>query len=266
MPEFIHDIPQYDLALYVALLSFFAMLVGVLLLKPILRLFIGRGDPTINEAIGHGTATFTLFYALLVGLLTVAAYQNKERVAQDILAEAGTVGGLYSSMDSYPEPIRSDVKEMLRDYVLFTIYKDWPAHRRGEALNGGSHRANAMRQQLAGFQPVNVSQEIVHRETFQLFQEFTQARQARLNGVITRIPSVLWYAVLVGAGLNLVILILFRMRLVAHLILGTISAFFLGVVLFVIVTLDDPLRGASGLSPGPFELLWDRQMVWDEAI
>ncbi len=266
MPEFLKQIPQDDLALFIALVAVAAVSIGVFVLKPILRLFIGRGDPQINETIGYGTQSFSLFYALLIGLLTVAAYQNKERVEQAILTEAAAVGSLYSAMDSYPEPLRSEMKGMLRDYVLFTVYKDWPAHRKGEILDGGSHRTNAMRQRLAGFEPASVSQEIVHRETFRAFQDFGAARQLRLNGVITRIPVVLWYAVLVGAAINLLILILFRIRLVAHLILGTISAFFLGVVLFVIVVLDDPLKGEAGLPPTPFEDLWTRQMVWDEPL
>jgi hypothetical protein len=36
------------------------------------------------------------------------------------------------------------------------------------------------------------------------------------------------------------------------------------VILFVIVSLDDPLRGEQGLEPDAFVLLWERQMVWDE--
>jgi hypothetical protein len=47
-------------------------------------------------------------------------------------------------------------------------------------------------------------------------------------------------------------------------VLGTINASFLGVVLFVIVALDNPLRGESGPSPAPLQLLWQRVMVWDE--
>ena len=57
-----------------------------------------------------------------------------------------------------------------------------------------------------------------------------------------------------------------KMRLLQQFVLGTISAFFLGVILFVIVALDDPLRGEAGLDPAPLQLLWDRHMVWDEPI
>lgn len=148
--------------------------------------------------------------------------------------------------------------------MLFTIHKDWPAHRTGEVLNGGANRVDAMRLRLAGFEPEGAGQEIFHAETVATFSTFAEARQQRLNGVITRIPDVLLQAVLVGAALNLIIIILLRIRVVAHLVLGTISAFFLGVMIFVIAFLDDPLRGEAGPDPDPFQLLWDRQMAWDE--
>ncbi len=264
--ESLQGLSVADLAISFALVSLAFTFVGVLILKPILRLFIGRGDPQINETIGYATATFSLFYALLAGLLTVAAYQNRDRVEQNILNEAGAVSAIYAGMNSYPEPIRSDVKEMLRDYVLFTIHKDWPAHRQGNILNGGSNRMDAIRQKLATYEPATVAQQIIHGQTIAGFSHLTEARQERLNGVTTRIPAVLWSAMLIGAALNLVIIIMLRIKIIPHLILGALSAFFLFVVLLVIVVLDYPMRGANGLGPVGFEQIWDRQMVWDEPL
>lgn len=266
MPPFIHEIEPGDLALLFSAVFVGSVFLGILLLKPVLRLFVGRRDPAINEAIGYGTASFSLFYALLAGLLTVAAYQNRERVEQHVLAEASEIGALYSAMNSYPEPIRSDVQAMLRDYVLFTVHRDWAAHRVGQYLNGGNNRADALRRKLADFVPERPGMEVLHAETLRSMAAFAAARQDRLNGTITRIPPVLWYAVLVGAVLNLLILILLRIKPVAHLLLGAISAFFLGVVLYVIAILDDPLRGTAGLSPVAFEMLWERKMRWDEQL
>ena len=74
----------------------------------------------------------------------------------------------------------------------------------------------------------------------------------------------LWYAVIVGAAVNILLIVLLKMRLLQQFVLGTISAFFLGVILFVIVVLDKPLRGEAGLGPEPLELVWTRQMTWDE--
>jgi hypothetical protein len=72
--------------------------------------------------------------------------------------------------------------------------------------------------------------------------------------------------VLVGGAINLLLLIMLKMRQLQHFVLGTLTAFFLGVILFVIVTLDRPLRGESGLDPTSLGLLWERAMIWDERI
>jgi ABC-type branched-subunit amino acid transport system permease subunit len=123
-----------------------------------------------------------------------------------------------------------------------------------------------MRQRLAGFEPEGTGQTIVHEGVVQGFRNFDSARQQRLAGVITEIPDVLWYAVLVGAAVNVLLLCLLKMRPHTQFMVGTITSFFLGVILFVIVTLDDPLRGEAGLAPTPFDLLWERKMQWDEGL
>lgn len=263
MFDFIYDIPRETLAVYFSSGAAIIMFLGLLFLKPFLRLLVG-GDATTNETIGLATAGFSLFYGLLLGLLTVAAYENRERIQLSILNEASAVGSIYSTVSAYPEPYRSDLKEFLRDYVQFTIYRDWPAHKAGKIADGGNNRMQAFGLWLARFEPKTKAQEIMHQAAVSSFQDLKTARQMRLNGVTTRIPPVLWYAVIAGAAVSILLILMIRARPIMHFVLGTISAFFLGVILFVIVSLDAPLQGDEGLSPEPYQRLWDQQMAWDE--
>jgi hypothetical protein len=265
MPEFVYDMSLEDLAFWSGAVTVGVTWAGIIFIKPFLRLLVG-GEPNVNDTISYATSVFSLFYGLLMGLLAVAAYQNSEKVEHAIFQEAAALSTLYADMNSYPEPLRSDMKEMMRDYVLYTIHKDWPAHRRGEVLNGGANRADAMRQLLVEYRPRNVSEQILHREVVSAFHDFSKARQDRMAGVITRIPEVLWYAVAVGAIINITLLVMLKMRPVPHLVLGGVTSFFLGVIIFVIIALDDPLRGQSGLEPEAMQLLWERVMVWDEPV
>jgi Protein of unknown function (DUF4239) len=264
MPEFLYDIPRDQLAIYFSLGTTLIVFLGLIFVKPILRLLIG-GDASTNETIGLSTAGFSLFYGLLLGLLTVAAYQNRERTQISVLTEASAIGSTYATVASYPEPYRSDLRELLRDYVQFTIHRDWPAQREGVVLQGGTNRVNAFGQWLARFEPETNAQSILHSAAVSSFESLKTARQMRLNGVTTRIPSVLWYAVIMGAAVNILLLLMIRARPVAHFVLASISAFFLGVIIFVILALDAPLRGPEGLSAEPYESLWRQQMIWDEA-
>ena len=265
MFDFVHDLTLEELALRCVGLTVGATWAGIVLLKPFLRLLLGReGD--VNQSISYATSVFSLFYGLLVGLLTVAAFQNADRVQQNAFREASMIGALYGDMDSYPEPMRSEMRGLLRDYVLYTIHKEWPAHREGRALTGGAHRADAMRKRLASFQPEGASQEILHAEAMRVLHDFGEARQGRLGGVITRIPPVLWYAVAAGAAVNILLLVMLKMRPLQHLLLGGVASFFLGVMLTVIIALDDPLRGVNGLEPRAFEALWTQQLRFDEPL
>ncbi|MFD0979710.1 bestrophin-like domain [Tropicimonas aquimaris] len=265
MPEIVYEIPQVQLAIYFMLAAVAAMFFGILVVKPVLRLLFGTG-PEFNQNLSFGSAGFNLFYGLLLGLLTVSAYQNNTRVQMAIEAEASAIAVLYNDMDSYSDPTRSSMKAMLRDYVLYTVYRDWPAHREGQFLDGGQNRASAMSQTLYGYRPTEGGETVMHAAVIRRLGEFNDARQERLNGVTTAIPNVLWYAVLMGAGVSVLLVVLLRMRPHQQFLIGTISSVFLGVILFVIVTLDQPLRGESGLEPTPFQLLWDRQMRWDEGL
>ncbi len=83
---------------------------------------------------------------------------------------------------------------------------------------------------------------------------------------MTEIPNVLWYAGLMGAIINVLLLCMLKIRPRTQFLVGAITSFFLGVILFVIVTLDDPLRGKSGLNPTPLDVLWEREVQWDEGV
>ncbi|MGD9294644.1 MAG: DUF4239 domain-containing protein [Roseobacter sp.] len=265
MPEFVYDIPTARLAIWFVILALAAVAVGLFVIKPILRLLLGTG-PEFNASIYYVTSGFSLFYGLLLGLLTVAAYQNSERVKESIFNEATALGSLYAQLNVYPEPFRSDVKWNMRDYTLYTIHKDWPAHAEGKILSGGYTRAEAIRRKLTEFVPQNVADEIVHTEVVSSFQDFADARQRRLAGVVTAIPKVLWQAVLIGGAISILLMTILRIRILQHLVLGSITALFLGVILFVITTLDRPLRGEAALQPDPFKMLWTRSMAWDEPV
>ena len=265
MPDFVYDIPAVDLAVWFAVISLSTVVVGLFIVKPLFRMLLGTG-PDFNASINYLTSGFSLFYGLLLGLLTVAAYQNTERVKESIMSEATSLGAIYSELNAYPEPFRSDVKTLMRDYVQYTVYKEWPAHRQGRILNGGYNRSGAILRRLSEFSPQTESNRIIHSEVIASFQDFTSARQRRLAGVIIEIPDVLWYAVLVGAIISVFLMILLKIPVRQHFLLGTITAFFLGVILFVITTLDRPLRGEAGLAPTPLKILWDREMAWDEPL
>ena len=63
------------------------------------------------------------------------------------------------------------------------------------------------------------------------------------------IPPVLWYVVVIGAFLTIAFLGCLRMDLMPQIMLGGITAFFLGIMIFLIYAMDHPLQGAISVPP-----------------
>src|SRR5215831_1474867 len=136
---------------------------GILLVHPLMRRLLHRNAPS-NELIIHIAGTFGLVYAVLLGLLTVATFQNTKDLQDTVGREASSLSTIYRSTDGYPEPLRSELKAELRDYTHYVIDKDWPAHRKGIVPIGGEHRLQVIRATLMSFEPATKTQELLHNE------------------------------------------------------------------------------------------------------
>ena len=74
----------------------------------------------------------------------------------------------------------------------------------------------------------------------------------------------LWYAVLIGALINIVLIWMLDMRFFTHMLLGGIMSFFLGVMIFLIAAMDNPMKGEVSVPPANYQLVYDVLMQWDE--
>ena len=54
------------------------------------------------------------------------------------------------------------------------------------------------------------------------------------------------------------------MRFFTHMLLGGIVSFFLGVMIFLIASMDHPMKGEVSVPPANYQLVYDTLMQWDE--
>ena len=267
MPHWISDwldrLPAGQLALVFC--AFFVAItwLGILLVHPLMRRVLHRKGPS-NELIIHIAGTFGLVYAVLLGLLTVATFQNTKDLQDNVGREASSLSTIYRSTDGYPEPLRSELKVELRDYTHYIIDKDWPAHRRGSVPIGGEHRLQVVRATLMSYEPTTKTHELLHSELLRYLDAMMVSREQRLATVTAAIPRVLWYVVVIGAILMITFLWMLHMDLVPQILLGGITAFFLGIMIFLIYAMDHPLQGAVSVPPDSFRSVYELVMKWDE--
>jgi hypothetical protein len=217
----------YDLSMTV-LVALFCLIfigftwVGAILIRPFLRLLI-RGQQDINDLIGYVLSCYCVFYGLLPGLIAVAAYQNFTDIDRTASQEAAALAALYRDISAYPQPDRGALQDVLREYTRSVIEEDWPAQRRGIVIAATSDRGGAFASHLVSFEPGTTGQEILHAEALRAVNELIDLRRLRVFSATSGIPPIMWYLVVIGALLNIVLVWLFDMKPIAQVLLGACS-------------------------------------------
>jgi len=159
----------------------------------------------------------------------------------------------------YPEPLRSQLRLDLREYLDYVIHEAWPLQRRGQVPGGGVEKVNNFEARLVAFEPATEGQKLLHAETLRGYSQMIEARRLRLDAVLTGIPGVLWFVIVIGALVSLSSTFFFqvedaRLKRIQVILL----ALFIWMIIFMIFALDRPFRGDLGLQPDPYQLIYDQ--------
>jgi hypothetical protein len=222
------------------------------------RLGISAGD---SEFTGAMLQSVMVFYGLAVALIAVSVWETHSEVERNVTEEATSLAALYRDIGGYPDPIKSQLQDELRDYTLSIINNDWPQQQHGEVPGGDVARLDLFQLTLIGYKPADDSQKILHAETLRAYNVMLKAGSARIDSVDTGLPGVMWVVIIAGAFIGLSASFFFRVddhRL--HQIQSLLLATFIGLVIFMIFALDRPFRGDLGISPRPYQIAYDQLM------
>lgn len=228
---------------------------GILLSRKHVQRIFGP-DPGENDTVTMVLTVGGVFYGLLLGLIAAATYEAYDNAGRLVADEAAALGTLYREVGAYPEPQRSQLQADLVAYTENALHEAWPALREGREPRGGTALVSRFQVNLLAFEPATRTQEIVHAATIDQFARFDADRRHRINATAGGLPDVLWWVILVGGAVNLVLLCLFSLSRAAHLLLGGLFAFFLGAMIFLIAAMDYPFRGDLSVSSEPFESMY----------
>jgi hypothetical protein len=118
-----------------------------------------------------------VMYGLLLGLLAVATYQNHTDVEKAVSSEASSSAALYRGVSAYPEPQRTELKTLLREYARYVIEEAWPLQRQGRVPPGAVKRVADFQESLVSFEPKTKAQEALHDAAMRQFNSFFEYRR-----------------------------------------------------------------------------------------
>lgn len=258
--ERVFDIP---LVIMGPLIIFSLVAIGVIGMlitrnRLVARLVISEIDSEFSGAMFQGIC---VFYGLALALLAVHVLESYTDVSKIVSNEATAIATLYRDLNFYPEPIRSTLQGDLRSYVDEVIKQSWPLQAQGRIPTQGVELMNKFQNDLMTFQPQGAAQEIFHADTLAAFNRMNEARRMRLDALSTNLPGIMWFVIIFGALISLCSSFFFRVADVRlHGILVGLLAVFIGVVIFMILSLDRPFRGDLAITSAPYQLVYDQLM------
>jgi hypothetical protein len=212
-----------------------------------------------NDIVGFYLAGITVLYGVSLGLLAFGAWTTYTETEAKVAQEAGALSSLYRSVSGLPEPSRSLLQDDLRQYTRQVIDVGWPAQRRGILPTENSATLDKFQIDFELFEPVTEEQRILVADISRQFDALEESRSIRLDSVTSELPPPLWTLILLGALICIVVTWFFHMEsLRMHIWMTAFMALLLGLMVFMVASLDNPYRGEVSVSPAPFERVYNQ--------
>jgi hypothetical protein len=222
------------------------------------------GSEEVGEKnLGAGGSVFSIvagLHAVLIAFILISLFDAANGAEEQVQKEANALVAVDWSSDSLPEPAKTKVEQLIRDYVSTVVDDEWPRMRDGQDVgNQGWSTLNKLRDTIATAAPDGDWQEDRKAEAANQLWEVYQARQERLDAAGNGVNPVVWLALLIGTGLSLLFPFLFGgPNLISQLLITVTLSSTLVLLLFAIYQLQNPFSGGVHIPPDAFSSALDR--------
>jgi len=194
-------------------------------------------------------------YAVLIAFAVFAVWSDFKDAGNNLEREASEVAGLYQMSAAFPDPLRSNIRASLLEYVKAVVEDDFPAMAAGRE---GRRCTQAIRSLWAAYgngEPTTLKEQIYYAESLKQLNELANYRRIRLFTSRGTVPNLLWWLLCTGGILLIAFTYFFgHESLRSQAIMTAALAGMLAFSLFLIFAFDSPYAGAARVSPAPFEL------------
>jgi hypothetical protein len=180
------------------LLISLAMLVAVGGLVLVQRLLPTRRRLRHNDVAGFIFAVLGVAYAVLLGLVVVAVWEEWNAAIEAVDQEAGEVDEVFRLAHRLPEPEGRHLQELARSYARTVVNEEWPLMERGKVSPKAWAILDEIRYSIQRMEPATETQQVLYEQGLQQVHDLADARGERLLDAEEGLPAILWVVLFVG--------------------------------------------------------------------
>lgn len=214
--------------------------------------------PHVRE--GHNDVLVPLFlmagtlYAVLLGFLVIAVWENYGAAKDNAAEEASTLTTLYRQTNGMPTAESTSMRGLIRDYTEAVVTKEWAI----QAATGGAspvaRRALGNMYRAYKTLPPNERSASINSGFLTMLDSVADDRNRRTLQANESLPGIIWLGVLLGGAIVIAMtFIVFMEKPVPHIIASVLMASLIGTLLLMMALLDRPFSGPLALSSDAYE-------------
>lgn len=224
---------------------------GVLIGRRLMRGSVAEGH---NDVLAPTFATAGVIYAVLLGLLVVAAWQSYQDAKHNIENEATSLTTLYRLTGGmlHPEE-RSTMRGAIRDYTKAVIEQEWVTQATTEKPSDLARSAMGTIYRTFSLMQTTESGSHVNGEFLTTLSTIVLDRNRRAVQASERLGGAMWLGLMLGGAIVVgMTFVLCMQRGWPHVLVSCALAGLIGTLLFVTILIDRPFAGPLALDPTPF--------------
>ena len=212
-----------------------------------------------NDVAGFIYAVVGVAYAVLLGLILIAVWEQWEAAKITADDEASEVAEVFWVANRLPQPEGRHIQELARSYAQVVVEEEWPLMEQGKASRKAWVILDDIRDSIQNLDPSTDAQQVLYDQGLERVHDLSDARRERLLEAQEGIPGILWVVLLVGGVVTVGFTYLFGLEnTTTHMLMVAALTLVICLILFTVAALNYPFRGDVRVGPDAFKQVLGR--------
>lgn len=246
----IYDVPGYVLAIIVIIITLIYSIVAFLIVENWIPATIRkRNNDATSPIVG-------IIVAILLAFVVVVTWQQYTVTDSDISREAGIVEDVWRQAYGYPEPLKTEVRNGIENYINTVINIEWPLMRQGKYSIQAWNEIGDVERQIFAFQPTTIAEQQIQDRQLTTINTAINSRRNRLYNLTAGLDKAMWIVIILSSALCIAsIWFLGADCRILHIIGLLIIGISIGLLLYIIIDINYPFRGSISIGTTYFETI-----------
>lgn len=225
---------------------------------PLRHRLVGHEEKGHHDALDAIFSAVSSLYAILLGLILVAAWQNFQDAEHEQIDEAHHVVTLFRLSAGISEPMGGQIRSDIYHYTKRTVEDEWfrmdALFKESSGQSAGLPETftlyNGLWSRYLDYKPQDIREQMILNHAMDELIEFGEDRRSRLLDAKPYLPQDVWRLLFAGAVLVMIMAALFT---VGRRGLFAVTSFALGasiaLELAVVISVDHPYAGQTVVEP-----------------